>query len=70
MRLVKWVKENIVKKETHAYEVYYIYNKSIIISLSEVAKSKVEARKQSSTFIKNNAAPGNKYKFLKVEKIK
>lgn len=70
MKLVQWFKENVLKKEKHIYTVHYIYNKDKIVKLTEEARSKSDARKQASKFIKNNATPGKNYKFLKVERWK
>lgn len=73
-KFIIWFQENVLKKEEFTYRVYYVflglgYHDNEIIYIDEVARSKYEAKKKAGQYIKDNANPGSRYTFLKVEKV-
>ena len=73
-RFVRWFQENVLKRAEFTYRVYYVflglgYHDNEVIYIDEVAKSKYDAKKKASIYIKENANPGSRYTFLKVEKL-
>ncbi len=73
-KFIIWFQENVLNKEEFTYRVYYVflglgYHDNEIIYIDEVARSKYEAKKKAGQYIKDNANPGSRYTFLKVEKV-
>ncbi|QYC50962.1 hypothetical protein [Mammaliicoccus phage vB_MscM-PMS3] len=73
-KLRLWFQENVLKKEYYKYRVYYVFlglglHDNEVIFIEEIAKSKADAKKKANEYIKENANPGARYTFVKVEKV-
>ena len=71
-RLKRWIRINVLKKETLLFKVYWRYEtlhlkKSHLFHIEVYAKSKAEARDKSHKYILKNAKASEDFKFLKVE---
>ncbi|WBF81746.1 hypothetical protein [Staphylococcus virus vB_SurM-PSU5] len=71
-RLKRWIRVNVLKKETLLFKVYWRYEtpnlkKSHVFHIEVHAKSKAEARDKSHEYILKNAKESEYFKFLKVE---
>ena len=71
-RLKRWIRINVLKKETLLFKVYWRYEspdlkKSHVFHIELYAKSKAEARNKSQEYILKNAKASEDFKFLKVE---
>lgn len=71
-RLKRWIRINVLKKETLLFKVYWRYEspslkKSHVFHIETYAKSKAEARNKSQEYILKNAKASEDFKFLKVE---
>ena len=71
-RLKRWIRINVLKKETLLFKVYWKYDspdlkKSHVFHIETYAKSKAEARDKSHEYILKNAKASEDFKFLKVE---
>ena len=71
-RLKRWIRINVLKKETLLFKVYWRYGtpnlkKSHVFHIEVYAKSKAEARNKSQEYILKNAKASEDFKFLKVE---
>lgn len=68
-RLKRWFRINVLKKEELKFTVYFNYNLGNVektVPLEVTAKSKAEAKNKAKSYIKDNAVPGNNYRFIKV----
>ena len=71
-RLKRWIRINVLKKETLLFKVYWRYEspslkKPHVFHIELYAKSKAEARNKSQEYILKNAKASEDFKFLKVE---
>ncbi len=71
-RLKRWIRINVLKKETLLFKVYWRYEtpnlkKSHVFHIEVRAKSKAEARDKAHEYILKNAKASEDFKFLKVE---
>lgn len=71
-RLKRWIRINVLKKETLLFKVYWKYDspdlkKSHVFHIETYAKSKAEARDKTHEYILKNAKVSEDFKFLKVE---
>lgn len=71
-RLKRWIRINVLKKETLLFKVYWRYDspdlkKSHVFHIETYAKSKAEARDKTHEYILKNAKVSEDFKFLKVE---
>lgn len=71
-RLKRWIRINVLKKETLLFKVYWRYESSFlkkphVFHIELYAKSKAEARDKSQEYILKNAKATDDFKFLKVE---
>ena len=71
-RLKRWIRINVLKKETLLFKVYWKYDspdlkKPHVFHIETYAKSKAEARDKTHEYILKNAKVSEDFKFLKVE---
>lgn len=71
-KLKRWIRINVLKKETLLFKVYWKYEapnlkKPYVFYIEVYAKSKAEARDKTHEYVLKNAKASEYFKFLRVE---